>query len=47
MFPGMSRSGFNVRNGSGGGRGGGGGSRGLRHYSGGSEHRQASEHSRH
>ncbi|VDK85331.1 unnamed protein product [Litomosoides sigmodontis] len=44
---GISRSGFNVRNGSNGGRGSGGGSRGLRHYSGGSEYRQASEHGRH
>ncbi|CAG9536026.1 unnamed protein product [Cercopithifilaria johnstoni] len=44
---GLSRGGFNVRNGSGGGRGGGGGSRGLRHYSGGSEYRQSSEHGRH
>ncbi|EFO22419.2 hypothetical protein LOAG_06067 [Loa loa] len=44
---GLSRGGFNVRNGSGGGRGGGGGSRGLRHYSGASEYRQSNEHGRH
>uniref|UniRef100_A0A8R1TTH6 NTF2 domain-containing protein n=1 Tax=Onchocerca volvulus TaxID=6282 RepID=A0A8R1TTH6_ONCVO len=45
---GLSRGGFGVRNGSGGGRGGGGGgSRGLRHYNGGSEYRQSSEHGRH
>ncbi|MCP9265599.1 Ras GTPase-activating protein-binding protein 2 [Dirofilaria immitis] len=44
---GLSRGGFSVRNGSSGGRGGGGGARGLRHYSGGSEYRQSSEHGRH
>ncbi|KAL3982876.1 Nuclear transport factor 2 (NTF2) domain family protein [Acanthocheilonema viteae] len=44
---GVSRGGFNARNGSGGGRAGGGGSRGLRNYSGGSEYRQSGEHGRH
>lgn len=46
VFPGLSRGGFNLRNGSGGGRGSGGGSRGIRHYNGSNEHRQSNEHSR-